>query len=332
MPEASRKRLRGFTIIYAMLLLYVIAALVWWFISLSNQNNEMRDLKTVELGSSVESLKNPSLFQAELYKITNDHKRNHAKYLGEGSIFLLLILIGAAFLYRSVQRQFRMQQQQQNFMMAVTHELKTPISVAKLNLETLQKYSLDTEKQKKLIRVTIQETSRLDFLTNNILIASQLEGRGYKSANEELDISDLFTDCINDFKSRYPDRVLIDQIEPDADVKGDALLLQMLINNLLENANKYSPKETPVKALLLKTGTAVMLNIIDEGLGIADSEKKKIFTKFYRIGNENTRKTQGTGLGLYLCKKIAGDHNADIVVTNNIPHGSNFTVTLPRSS
>ena len=72
----------------------------------------------------------------------------------------------------------------------------------------------------------------------------------------------------------------------------------------------------------------MQLNIIDEGSGIADAEKKKIFEKFYRIGNEATRKTQGTGLGLYLCRKIAADHNADITVTNNTPGGSNFAITF----
>jgi len=333
MPDShsSRKRLSGFTIIYSMLLLYIIAALVWWFISLSNQNDAMHTFRINRLNATVDSLKTPSLFQAELHEITDEYKRNQAKYLGEGSIFLLLILIGAAFLYRSVRRQFYMQQQQQNFMMAVTHELKTPVSVAKLNLETLQKYTLEPEKQKKLIRMTLQETSRLDFLTNNILIASQLDGDRYKSSKEELDLSDLFTDCINGFKNRYPERILDEQIETSADVKGDALLLQMLINNLLENANKYSPKEARIKTLLQKTDSKIILNIIDEGPGIADHEKKKIFAKFYRIGNESTRKTQGTGLGLYLCRKIARDHNADIMVTNNSPRGSNFTIILPRS-
>jgi two-component system sensor histidine kinase CiaH len=326
MPDASRKRLRRTTFIYLLLLLYIVAALVWWFISLNKQNDMMRNFETTKLDFSINHSATPSLYQAELNKIINDHKRNRAKYLGEGSIFLLLILVGAGFLYRSVKKQFYMQQQQQNFMMAVTHELKTPISVAKLNLETLQKYSLDMEKQKKLIRMTLQETSRLDFLTNNILIASQLEGGGYKSSKEELDLSDLLTDCIQDFSNRFPERVFIKQIEPGADVKADSLLLQMLINNLLENAIKYSPKETPVKASLQKMKSVITLSIIDEGPGIADDEKKKIFAKFYRIGDENTRKTQGTGLGLYLCRKIAKDHNADIVVTNNIPHGTNFTV------
>jgi K+-sensing histidine kinase KdpD len=329
MPDSSRKRLRRTTFIYLLLLIYIVAALIWWFISLNKQNDMMRNFEITKLGFAINRNATPSFYQAELNKIITDHKRNRTKYLGEGSIFLLLILVGAGFLYRSVKKQFHMQQQQQNFMMAVTHELKTPISVAKLNLETLQKYSLDTEKQKKLIRMTLQETSRLDFLTNNILIASQLEGGGYKSSKEELDLSDLLTDCIHDFSNRFPERVFIKQIEAGADVKADSLLLQMLINNLLENAIKYSPKETPIKASLQKMKSVITLSIIDEGPGIADNEKKKIFTKFYRIGDENTRKTQGTGLGLYLCRKIAKDHNADIVVTNNIPHGCNFTVTLP---
>jgi K+-sensing histidine kinase KdpD len=241
-------------------------------------------------------------------------------------MFFLLLLVGAFFLYRFVRRQFYMQQQQQNFMMAVTHELKTPISVAKLNLETMQKYSLDEEKQKKLIRMTLEETGRLDFLTTNVLIASQLEGGGYKSSRDELDLSDLLKDCVNDFRNRYPERKFGEEIETDMDVKGDPLLLQMLINNLLENAMKYSSKDRPITARLKKENNNILLQVMDEGPGIPQAEKKKIFSKFYRSGNEVTRKTQGTGLGLYLCRKIARDHNADITVTNNHPQGSIFAI------
>jgi len=210
--------------------------------------------------------------------------------------------------------------------MAITHELKTPISVAMLNLETLQKYQLDAEKQKKLIRMTLQETSRLDTLINNILVSSQLEGGGYVFSKEELDFSSLFKDCIRDAKTRYPERNFIEDIEPEIEIAGDPLLLQLLISNLIENAVKYSPKEKPIICKLNRPGKDVLMNIIDEGIGIADTEKTKIFEKFYRTGNESTRKTQGTGLGLYLCRKIAGDHNADISVTNNIPSGSNFAI------
>lgn len=328
MPDSSRKRLRRATIIYWMMLIYIIAAIVFWFITLQQQNGTMRDFKKQQLQLTVDQSASPLLYTVQLDKINNDYRRAKTKYLSEGSFFLLLILIGAAFVYRSVRRQFRMQQQQQNFMMAVTHELKTPISVARLNLETMQKYSLDPEKQKKLIKMTLEETGRLNSLTNNILISSQLEGGGYQRSREELDLSDLLRDCLQDFRERFPERPFMDQVEQGVDVKGDPLLLQMLINNLLENAMKYSPKDSPITAKLQQGNTGITLNIIDEGAGIAEDEKKKIFNKFYRIGNESTRKTQGTGLGLYLCRIIARDHNADISVTNNSPRGSNFAVTF----
>ncbi|MBC7874251.1 MAG: HAMP domain-containing histidine kinase [Ferruginibacter sp.] len=325
MPDASRKRLRRTTVIYWMLLLYIVAALAWWFISLENQNKRIADLQYQSVYADTTSLSVMQLGD-KIFAIDKETKRNTAKYVAEGIAFLILILIGAAFVYRSVRRQFKLQLQQQNFMMAVTHELKTPISVARLNLETLQKYNLDPEKQKKLIRTTLDETARLNFLTNNILIASQLDGGGYSSSNEELDLSTLLKDCIQDFRNRFPEREINEDIEADADVQGDPLLLQMLINNLLENAIKYSPKEKPVTAVLKKYRSGIELQVKDEGPGIADDEKKKIFSKFYRTGNEATRKTQGTGLGLYLCRKIARDHNGDISVTNNEPHGSNFVV------
>jgi len=327
MPASSRKKLQRATIIYWMLLLYIIAALVWWFITLEQQNKQIAKAEYSNLQQQKDSLTARQLVEKTVL-IENQKKRNTAKYFAEGVTFLFLILVGAAFIYRSVRRQFNMQQQQQNFMMAVTHELKTPISVARLNLETLQKYSLDTEKQKKLIRNTLDETARLNFLANNILIASQLEGGRYKSANEELDLSDLLKDCLQDFRNRFPERVFKDDIEPDADIKGDPLLLQILINNLLENAIKYSSKDTLVTAVLKNHTPGAELRIIDEGPGIPDEEKKKIFTRFYRIGNEATRKKQGTGLGLYLCRIIARGHNADISVTNNDPAGSIFAVVF----
>jgi len=331
MPDNSKKRLRLVTTIYWLLLIYVVAALVWWFISLEKQNGQMADFKKRQLDISIDRTHLPGLYNSSLARIEQDYERNLVKYVSEGSTFLLLILLGAAFVYRSVRKQFLLQQQQQNFVMAVTHELKTPISVARLNLETLQKYQLDTEKQKKLIRMTLEETERLNTLTNNILISSQLEGGGYTTSKEELDLSDLLKDCIRNFMQRCPERKFIESIEADMDVKGDPLLLQLLINNLVENAIKYSPKEKPITSSLNENNGKIELHVIDEGPGIAEEEKKNIFKKFYRIGDEATRKTHGTGLGLYLCKKIAEDHNADITVTDHVSGGSNFTVTFPIS-
>lgn len=326
MPDPAKKKLRRATGIYWLLLTYIVVALIWWFISLERQNESMRNFKEIQLQASISPYTQIPAFEAAEATILDEYNRNRLKYALEGCVFLILILIGATFVYRSVRRQFRVQQQQQNFMMAVTHELKTPIAVARLNLETLLKHALDPEKQKKLIRMTLEETARLTFLTNNILVASQLEGGGYSFNREEIDLSDLLRDSINDFRKRFPDRVFMEEIDVDADLKADPLLIQMLINNLLENAIKYSPKETQIAASLRKADKQLRLEVRDNGAGIADEEKEKIFDKFYRVGNESTRKTQGTGLGLYLCRKIADDHNADILVTNNTPHGSTFAV------
>lgn len=174
--------------------------------------------------------------------------------------------------------------------------------------------------------MTLQETERLNSLANNILISSQLETGGYQSAKEEVDVSDLATGCIQDFKHRFPERTWNSAIEKNIITNGDLLLLQIMVNNLLENAIKYSPEETAISIQLKKHPRFVELNVIDEGLGIPDDEKEKVFDRFYRMGNEAIRKTQGTGLGLYLCSKIAAYHNAEIFVRDNRPAGSNFTI------
>lgn len=327
MPATIAKRLKRTTFVFWMLLFYIIAALVWWYVSLQHQSRLLTEQQYQNLSIKKEEL-SPDEYNVEYSAISKDKERNTQKYAGEGVIFLILILVGAYFVFRSIKRQFKLQQQQQNFMMAVTHELKTPISITRLNLETLQKYNLDPEKQKKIIKTTLAETARLNFLTSNILVSAQLESSNTSSDKEELDLSTLLKDCIRDFQVRYPEIVFKTEIEDEADVKGDALLLQMLINNLLENAIKYSPKESPITAVLHREKTGIVLLLKDGGPGIPDEEKSKIFSKFYRIGNESTRKTQGTGLGLYLCKKIAATHNGDISVTNNIPKGSIFTVTF----
>ncbi|MGZ3958857.1 MAG: sensor histidine kinase, partial [Flavisolibacter sp.] len=248
---------------------------------------------------------------------------------GEGSTFLLLILVGAVFIYRSVRRQFRLQRQQQNFVMAVTHELKTPIAVARLNLETLLKYQLDEAKKNKFLQMTLQETLRLDTLINNILLSSQLDGNSYKLSKEDIDLSALARDVAAQFSNRYPERQLRSEIQEEIEFAGDPLLLKLLVSNLLENANKYSPRGKPIELKLRQHNGAVDMEVNDEGQGIPDGEKKKVFEKFYRIGSEQTRRTQGTGLGLYLCKKIVSDHNGTIQLKDNKPQGSKFIVQFP---
>ncbi len=102
----------------------------------------------------------------------------------------------------------------------------------------------------------------------------------------------------------------------------------MVVNKIVDNAFKYSSKERSIHVILERSEGKAVVQIIDEGEGVPDNEKKKIFEKFYRGGDEATRTAKGTGLGLYLCKKIVDDHKGQITVKDNIPHGCIFIVTL----
>ena len=317
-----KQRLALITFVYWFLLIYIIAALVWWFISLENQNTLMFEYRIVELD------KDDPFYTQKLWQLSDERHRKTMQYIGEGSTFLLLILVGAVFVYRATKKQIRLSQQQQNFMMAVTHELKTPIAVTRLNLETLQKRKLDELQQSKLIAHALEETNRLNVLTNNILVAAQLESGNYVISRQPIDISELVTSCVDDFAARFPKRVIHTQIEEKIFTEGETMLLQMLVNNLIDNALKYSDQLKPVGVILKKDGRKVLLQVLDMGEGIADNEKKKIFEKFYRSGNESVRVAKGTGLGLYLCKRIVKDHKGEIKVQDNIPNGTIFTVTL----
>jgi signal transduction histidine kinase len=324
MTDLHRKKLRRVTIIYWVLLLYIFAALYWWYYTLELQNREMYVLKK----AAIESLRqtNSPEYERRLFLIEDGKRRDTWKHQSEGITFFGLIVFGAAFIYRSVQRQFRLQQQQQNFIMAVTHELKTPIAVSRLNLETMQKHQLPEDKRSRLLRMTLQETLRLDTLINNILLSSQLEANAYKMQHEPVDFSALVAEVVSAFQARYPDRKVEAQLQQDISINGDGVLLNLLVSNLLENAHKYSPKSSAIQVQLDAAKGGAQLQVIDEGEGIPEAEKSNVFEKFYRIGNEQTRKAKGTGLGLWLCRKIAQDHGAQIRIADGAPTGSIFIV------
>lgn len=313
------KRLRTIYILYWFLLTYIIAALVFWFIALNRQNIELSGyrLEMINVNDENRALKERN--------IQNSKSRKTAQYLGEGITFFLLIVAGAVFVFRAINRQLYQSQQQQTFMMAITHELKTPIAVTKLNLETLQKRTLNPEQQQKLISTTIQEADRLNALCNNMLLTSQIEAGGYKIIKEKIDLAELAKACAHNFTIRYPHRKIETHADDESFISGDKMLLQLAVNNLLDNAIKYSRKEDIVLLRVDKPKDLVKLRIIDEGPGILPAEKGKIFEKYYRGAS---RQTKGTGLGLYLTKKIVEEHNASINVIGNLPHGSIFEINF----
>lgn len=315
-------KIRFIIIIYWFLLLYVLSALVWWYIALSRQNATMADYRIKDLDVKEVS------YQQKYQAVIEEKNRKTAQYIGEGSIFFLLIAAGAIFIYRAVKKEFEMNRQQQNFMMAVTHELKTPIAVTKLNLETIQKHKLNQNQEEKIISNTIQEANRMNDLCNNLLLSSQMEAGGYRITHDKINFSNLIEELVQSSRIRYQHRLFEQSISKDVFINGDIFLLQMAVNNLIDNAVKYSPKESVVSIQLVSGENKMNLLVCDEGNGIADNEKKKIFGKFYRTGSEVTKKAKGTGLGLYLVSRIITAHKGKINVKDNKPKGSVFSIEL----
>jgi signal transduction histidine kinase len=314
--------LRIIYIFYWFLLAYILAALTFWFIELNKQNRQLTSFKFQTVSA------NDSHYLQKQKNIQFENERKTAQYIGEGATFLLLILTGAVLVFRLINKQLIQSQQQQNFMMAITHELKTPIAVARLNLETMQLRKLEFGQQQKLIRSTIQEANRLNSLCNNMLLLSQINSGGYTLTNEKFDLATLANDCAEDFIVRFPQRKIEVEAADEIIITGDKLLLQLAINNLLDNAIKYSGKDDVVLIKVFQKDKKIRLRVYDQGYGVSDREKGKIFDKYFRGAQMQTK---GTGLGLYLSKEIVKQHHGDINVTNNIPRGCIFEI-LFRSS
>ena len=315
-------KLQFVRVVYWLFLAYMVAAFIWWYVTLVKQNQQIAEVQYGVMQTS-----DPNLVQ-KTHAIEDFQLRKNKQYLGEGLTILFLFLLGAIYVYRSLIKQIRYSNQQQNFMMAVTHELKTPIAITQLNIETLLKRNLDVEQQKKMLEISLLETQRLDSLCNNILLASQLDMGAYQANTQEVDFSNIISLSFLSFQNRFQDRKFKSNIQEGIFIKGESVLLQLLINNLIDNAIKYAPINTVIEVELTELNGSITLLVKDQGVGVEPDDREKIFEKFYRAGAEHTRSTKGTGLGLYLCKRIAMFHKAKLFVVPNSPQGSIFSFTL----
>ena len=163
-----------------------------------------------------------------------------------------------------------------------------------------------------------------------MLLSSQIEAGGYRMANEDINLSLLCYTVAEEFSQRHQGRKINCGIdEKPIFINGDSMLIQIVISNLLENALKYSPKTADVAIDVNAINQHAIVQVKDSGPGIAIEDRKKIFKKFYRLGNEATRIAKGTGLGLYLSQKIIKAHNGTILTKDNPAGGSIFMVTIP---
>ena len=321
--------MRLFSLLYTLLLVYIVAALVFWGFSLVKQSQIIFEKEVVILQDHIDSAATPQLFQKTKMDLEEKENKRRYQYFGEGTTFLAIILIGAGIVYSSIRSNHQLATQQKNFMLSITHELKSPLAAIKLNLQTLGRHNLADDKKLLLLERSLSETDRLNDLCSNLLIASQMETHDYKSTEEHIELSGLVARVVADSSQRNTKHQFESDIAPDCYVSGDKLLLQLMVSNLVENAVKYAPAGTLIKTKLTTNDEHISLTIADNGIGISNEEKPKIFKKFYRVGSEDTRKTKGTGLGLYITERIVKNHNGTITVRDNEPSGTIFEINLP---
>lgn len=252
--------------------------------------------------------------------------------LGEGAVFMIFLILGIVKTNKAFRAEISLTRQQKNFLLSITHEFKSPLSSIKLYLQTLQKRDLDKEKQSVFIKNAINDTERLNQLVENALLATQIENNNYTFRKENVSLSNFIKEILTiNYNLLFNFEKKIDfqtHIESDIFYCIDKLAFSSVLINLMENAIKYSDEEVKLTVELKKVDKNILLRFIDEGMGISDHEKDKIFKKFYRSGDERTRRTKGTGLGLYIVSNVVEHHNGKILVKDNKPKGSIFEIWL----
>lgn len=317
------KRSRPLFVFY-LLVAYVFLQFSWWTYSMFQLNNEISGLK-----NELNLLKGESAQQITLQG-NEINAKLHKRWImisSEGAVFIGLLLIGVFQIRKTFKKENELANRQKNFLLSVTHELKSPIASTKLQLQTLQKHELEKTKQKEIITNAISDTDRLNNLVENILLAAKIDNSTFHLYRENTDLSAYIRDNMNQMIGlfNYRQKVVLD-IGPGIYFSIDKTTFPSIIINLFENAVKYSSPESTITLSLQKRAHSIHLAIKDEGIGVPDEYKQQIFEKFYRVGNEDTRKAKGTGLGLYIVKHITEQHNGIISVKNNYPAGSIFEV------
>lgn len=260
---------------------------------------------------------------SEQLSIEKNQQRNI--WLYQSILLLTLVAAGIYGVYYSIDSIYTLNKRQNNFLLSVTHEFKTPIASIRLMLQTSKHPKVKEEKKAELIENSIQNTFRLEELAENMLTAMQIENNKYQYQLGDVDITEMANQIIANQSIKGE---IEGVVQPDISKMGDGFIIRMVINNLIENAFKYSDNQ-PIEVNLSEEKGVIRLEVKDRGIGIKKEDYKNIFKKFYRVQDEETRTTKGTGLGLFIVRQAIEKHNGKVYVKPNKPKGSVFVVEIP---
>ncbi|MCC7430886.1 HAMP domain-containing histidine kinase, partial [bacterium] len=320
--------LQGLEIIFDNSKVFLDTTAIKTFAQKKYPNFEVSFKQNTELANSIQL----TIRSKVLAELEDKLHRRWVMFVSESSFFVLMILIGIFQIYKSFKTEVELNKRQQNFLLSITHELKSPLASIKLYLETILFRDLKKEQISQFVSNSLIDIERLNDLVENMLIAAKIENNAYTYPKENFNLSETVNESVEKFRKILPENAeLTEKIQGEIIFLGDKFTLTSVLANLLENALKYSGKNAKITIELFTEEKGIALVVSDNGVGIPKNEKNKIFEKFYRIGNEKTRSTKGTGLGLYIVKEVVKEHEGKIFVCNNFPEGTVFKVVFPKN-
>lgn len=249
-----------------------------------------------------------------------------------GTAFLVFVLVGVVLYLRLTVETINLSRRQSNFIDSVTHELKSPLASLKLYLQTLARCRVSPEKQDSFVRYMLDDVERLDTLINHLLDAARLDRRIAPEDLDQVDVAEVLVSCVASVCLRY--RVPISVVRLDAEplwVRARAVDIDLVFRNLIDNAVKYAGDSPQVEVVARRTGeSSGTVRITDNGRGIPSDLRRRVFGRFYRVGNELEREAPGLGLGLYIVRTLVRRLRGTIRVREREGGpGTTFEVTLP---
>ena len=249
---------------------------------------------------------------------------------------ILIIVIVYSFTYTitTIFRQKKLSEMKNDFINNMTHEFKTPISTISLACEALTDHAIERSPEftENYINIILEENKRLATMAEKILQTAVIEKGQLNMKRERIDLHEIITDVIKNIRIQVEikDGIIRKQCRATNPVlMGDKVHLTNLVYNLLDNANKYSPRKPVITIRTENTSNGILLTIEDHGIGINKGEQKKIFDKLYRVPTGNIQDVRGFGLGLSYVKAIVEEHHGRISIDSEINKGTIFKVFLP---
>jgi signal transduction histidine kinase len=304
---------------------YILLQFTWWEVLLVKQTADL-----IEAKKSIIALQGVDAASLDSEILSLEKKKMIRIYMmvGEGTVFLIFISIGIARVYNTFRKENQILTNQKNFLLAITHELKTPLASIKLNLQTLLKHNdIDLVKRQSLLLNSVNDTDRLNQLVEKVLLSSQLNSGNLPVNFQRSCLSEHLMNSINQYFNMSADRLNLN-IQPNIEFSFDGFMFTSIWTNLIENALKYSGKEK-IDVSLTSVESKILFYVADKGPGIPPEEKENVFEMFYRVDKESHRSSKGTGLGLYIVKRIVNLHGGIIYIESGNP-GARFVVELPN--